>query len=132
MAFVCAMPMEMVPLKRRLSLEKRSIGSLGVFAGSLGDRPIVAIVTGVGGVRAAEGVERLVETIDIDHVVVVGIAGAVHDVPIGSLVVPLVVVNGTTGAEYRPAQLGARSPRGTLWTCDRLITDLDDIAHLRA
>ena len=132
-AFVCAMPMEIIPLKRRLSLKKTVIGSLEVYAGLLGDRPVVAIVTGIGSVLAAEGVERLVEAIDIEQVVVVGITGAVdNETPIGTLVLPAVVVNGTTGAEYRPKQLGGGNPRGKMWTSDELITDLDVIARLRA
>jgi adenosylhomocysteine nucleosidase len=132
-AFVCAMPMEIIPLKRKLSLEKAVIGSLEVYAGSLGDRPVVAIVTGIGSVLATEGVERLVEAIDIEHVVVVGITGAVdNEAPIGTLVLPAVVVNGTTGAEYPPTRLGGDEPRGKMWTSEVLITDLDVIARLRA
>lgn len=132
-AFVCAMPMEIIPLKRKLSLEKTVIGSLEVYAGSLGDRSIVAIVTGIGSVLASEGVERLVAAIDIEQVVVVGIAGAVDsETPIGTLVLPAVVINGATGAEYRPKQFGGGNPRGKMWTSDELITDLDVIARLRA
>jgi hypothetical protein len=94
-AFVCAMPMEVIPLQRKLSLEKTKIGSLEVYAGSLGERPVVAIVTGIGGVLAAQGVERLVEAMDIEEVVVVGITGAIdNETPIGALVLPAVVVHG--------------------------------------
>jgi adenosylhomocysteine nucleosidase len=132
-AFVCAMPMEITPLKRKLFLEKTTIGSLEVYAGSLGNRPVVAIVTGVGNMLAAQGVERLVEATDIEHVIVVGIAGAVdHETPIGTVVLPAVVVNGTTGAEFTPTQLGGGKPRGKMWTSDELITDLAVIARLRA
>jgi adenosylhomocysteine nucleosidase len=132
-AFVCAMPMEIVPLKRRLSLEKTVVGSLEVYAGSLGDRAIVAIVTGIGSVLAAQGIQRLVEAIDIEHVIVVGITGAVDiETPIGTLVLPTAVVNGTTGAEYRPKQLGRGTPWGKMWTSDELSTDLDVIARLRS
>jgi adenosylhomocysteine nucleosidase len=132
-AFVCAMPMEIVPLKRQLSLETAAIGSFEFYTGQLGDRPIVAIVTGIGSVLAAEGVERLLEAIDVEHVVVVGITGAVDsDTPVGTLVQPMVVVNGATGTEYRPTHLGKGSPNGKMWTSDQLITDLDVVTGLRA
>ncbi len=126
------MPMEIVPLKRKLSLRKTHRGSLVVYTGSLGDRPVVGIVTGIGGVLAAEGVEHLLERIEIEHLVVVGIAGALDsEAPIGALVTPSVVVNGTDGAVYRPTQLGGGKPTGTLWTSDDLITDPDVITRLR-
>jgi adenosylhomocysteine nucleosidase len=131
-AFVCAMPMEIAPLKRKLALKKTVIGLFEVFAGSLDGRPVVAIVTGIGGALASQGVERLADAIDIDHVVVVGIAGAIDgDTPIGTVVRPAVVVNGDTGAEYRPHQLGEGTPKGKMWTSDELLTDLDVIARLR-
>jgi len=127
------MPMEIIPLRRKLSLEKTAFGSLEVYAGLLVERPVVAIVTGIGGVLAAEGVERLVEALDIEQVVVVGITGAVdNDTPIGTLVLPAVVVHASTGAEYRPKQFGGGSPRGKMWTSDELITDHDVIARLRS
>ena len=132
-AFVCAMPLEFIPLKRKLSLEKTVIGSLKVYAGSLDDRPVVAIVTGIGSVLAAERVERLIEAIDVEHVVVVGVTGAVdNETPIGTLVLPAVVVNGATGAEYRPNRLGGGNPKGKMWTSDELITDHDVIVRMRA
>lgn len=132
-AFVCAMPMELVPLKRMLSLRKTAVGSLEVYAGSIGDRPVVAVVTGIGGVLAAQGVERLIAAFDVERVVVVGITGAVdNDIPIGTVVLPAVVVNGATGAEYRPTRLGGGTPKGKMWTSGELITDLDVIAHLRS
>jgi adenosylhomocysteine nucleosidase len=132
-AFVCAMPMELSPLRRKLSLKKTVVGSLEVYAGALGDRPVVAIVTGIGGVLATERVERLIELIEIERVLVVGITGSLDDeTPIGTLTVPAVVVNGATGAEYRPSRLGGDNPRGKMWTTNELITDLDVIARLRA
>jgi adenosylhomocysteine nucleosidase len=126
------MPMEIAPLKRKLSLERTVIDSIDVYTGSLGDRPVVAVVTGIGSVLAADGVEHLIRTIDVEHVVVVGIAGAVDDeTPIGTVVVPKIVVNGATGAAYEPLQMGGEDPRGTMWTSDELITNLDVVAQLR-
>ena len=134
LAFVCAMPMELDPLARKLGLEEATVGAgVPVRAGTLGDRPVVAIVTGMGTELATAGTTRLLDAVAVARVVVVGITGAVDDdTPIGTLVLPEVVVNGTTGAAFRPAPLGGGSPAGTMWTTDTLITDLDEIATLRA
>jgi adenosylhomocysteine nucleosidase len=132
-AFVCAMPLELKPLKRKLSLEKASVETLEIYTGCLGQRPVVAMVTGIGSILAAQRVERLLETIDIEQVVVVGITGAVDDeTPIGALVLPAIVVNARTGTEYRPTPLGEGVSRGKMWTADELITDPDVLSNLRA
>ncbi len=131
-AFVFAMPMELVPLTRTLSLEKRSDGGQERWVGQLGRRPVVAIVTGMGTALATAGVERLLADVEVDRVVVVGITGAIHDeTPIGTLIRPSVVIDGATGTEYRPEPLGPVAPDGAMWTSDSLITDPDTLARLR-
>ncbi len=133
LAFVCAMPMELTPLKRKLSLRRSRAGTLDVHLGTLGDQPVVAIVTGMGTALATQGLERLLEAVEVGRVVVVGITGAIDDdTPFGTLVLPERVVNSATGAEYRPERLGTGEPRGTMWTTDELTTDQELLATLRA
>jgi hypothetical protein len=65
--------------------------------------------------------------------VVFGITGAVeNETPIGTLVLPEVVVNSATGTEYRPHPMGDGAAHGKMWTGDVLLTDPDEIADLRA
>jgi nucleoside phosphorylase len=131
-AFICAMPMELEPLRAKLDLRPSTVGGVTVEAGTLDDRRVVAIVTGMGTDLATAGTTRLLDAVTVERVVVVGITGAVeNETPIGTLVLPEVVVNGATGAEYRPAPLGDGIPAGTMWTTDTLITDQDEIAGLR-
>ena len=131
-AFVCAMPMELAPLVRSLSLTKQTVGTVEGAVGRIGARPVVAVVTGMGTALAAAGVEALLAARDIDRVVVVGITGAVGDeLPVGALVRPERVVDGASGAAFRPDPLGPGSPSGTLWTSDSLITDAATLAGLR-
>jgi nucleoside phosphorylase len=67
----------------------------------------------------------------IGHVLVVGVAGGIGPtVAIGDLVVPERVLDLDSGAEHRPARLGAETPRGTLVTCGKLVTDLQVIGRL--
>jgi nucleoside phosphorylase len=132
-AFICAMPMELSPLVKKLSLHKTEIGGVAVRSGTLGDQRVVAIVTGMGTKLAREATERMLDAISVDRVVVVGITGAVeNETPIGTLILPEVVVNSATGNEYRPAPMGGGTPSGKMWTGDALLVDPDVLAGLRA
>jgi adenosylhomocysteine nucleosidase len=129
LAFICAMPMELVPLARRLRLRRDG----DVSRGTLGTRPVVATVTGMGTELAEEGTRRLLAAEGpIDHVVVVGITGATGPEPaIGTVIRPRTVIHSGTGSEHRPVHLGPGSATGTMWTTDSLTTDLGELVRLR-
>jgi adenosylhomocysteine nucleosidase len=128
-AFVCAMPMELRPLRRRLGLRKSGLG----YAGRIGDRAVIAVITGIGPALADAATARLLDAVDIDLVIVVGIAGAVESqTPIGTLVLPQLVINGTDGSAHRPKPLRTGTAHGKLWTTDELLLDPAVHADLRA
>ncbi len=133
-AFVCAMPMELAPLRRPLSLSAIGKDRPRVYRGRLDGRPVAAVTTGMGPTLARRGVERMLESVgEPERVVVVGITGALCDEPpIGTLVCPERVVDGATGAAYRPAALRGASPSGTMWTTAELLTDPALLEALRA
>lgn len=127
-AFVCAMPMELRPLRRRLGLRKTGLG----YAGRVGDRPVVAVVTGIGTALAHAATVRLLDAVEVELVIVVGIAGAIgNQIPIGTLVLPQLVVSGTDGSAHRPTPLRVGTPYGKLWTTDELLLDQAQHADLR-
>jgi adenosylhomocysteine nucleosidase len=131
-AFVCAMPMELVPLTRDLGLTESDVDGRAVQVGRVGERAAVGMVTGMGTRLAGDGVEWLLDAYDVVHLFVVGIAGAgMGDAPIGALVMPEVVVHGPSGREHRPTRLGAHEHAGHMWTSDELIDDLDELAALQ-
>jgi adenosylhomocysteine nucleosidase len=131
-ALICAMPMELKPLTRRLRLQKTEVAGVTVRSGFLGTREVVAIATGMGTALATEATERLLEAVTPEHVLVFGITGAVDDeIEIGAMVHPELVVNSETGAEYRPVQLTDAPARGTMWTTN-VITPADELPALRA
>ena len=133
LAFICAMPIELTPLVRNLGLTPTEIGGVSAHTGTLADRDVVAIVTGMGTELARRHTTRLLDAVPVARVIVFGITGALEsETPIGTLVLPEVVVNSHTGAEYRPAPLGGGTPRGRMWTTDGLTTDPDVLARLRA
>jgi nucleoside phosphorylase len=126
-AFVCAMPMELEPLTRELGLVETEVDGQTVQTGRLGARDVVGIVSGMGTRLAAAGAEWLLDAYDVEHVFVVGIAGAgMGAAPIGALVMPEVVVHGPSGREHRPTRLGDHDHAGHMWTNDELIDDLDE------
>jgi adenosylhomocysteine nucleosidase len=132
-AFICAMPMELKPLVKQLGLHKTTVGAVEMQAGTLGGRDVVAVVTGMGTKLATAATERLLDAVEVERVVVFGITGAVeNETPIGTLILPEVVVDSATGSEHRPAPLGTGTPQGKMWTTDVINTDLDFIAGLRA
>jgi adenosylhomocysteine nucleosidase len=122
------MPMELRPLRRHLRLRKSGAG----YVGKVGDRAVTAIVTGIGTALAGSATARLLDAVDVEWVVVVGITGAIDDTPIGALVLPEQVVNGADGSVYRPTPLRVGNAHGTMWTTDELLTDRDTHAELRS
>lgn len=128
-AFMCAMPMELRPLRRRLRLRKSELG----YAGWIGDRPVTAVITGIGTALAHAATVRLLDEVDVERVIVVGIAGAIENqTPIGALVLPEFVVSGADGSEHRPTPLRVGNAHGKLWTSDELLLDPAVLADLRA
>src|SRR6185437_2244709 len=117
LAFVCAMPMELTPLARELGLEEADVDGVSVHRGALDGRDVVAIVTGMGTELATADIERLLEAVEVEHVFVVGITGALeNETPIGTVVLPEVVVLGVSGREHRPTRLGDAEHQGRMWT----------------
>jgi adenosylhomocysteine nucleosidase len=127
-AFVCAMPMELRALRRLVRLRKTRLG----YAGRIGEHRVVAAVTGVGTALARAAAIRLVDAVDVEWVIVFGIAGGIgNQIPIGTLVLPQLVVSGADGSVHRPTPLRVGTPYGKLWTTDELILDQAQHTDLR-
>jgi len=130
-AFVFAMPIELEPLVRTLSLVPTQVNGVAVHEGTLDGRAVVAIVTGMGTELATAGTRRLLDAVPVRWVLVVGITGALeNETPIGTLVNPEIVVNSETGREFRPAPLAQGSPFGKMWTTNGLTTEARDLTAL--
>ena len=118
------MKSELRPVVKAFGLRAERRGGFDVYAGVVGNADVVASTTGIGTALAVAATERLLGLGAFDHVMVVGIAGGVGpSVRIGDVVIPQVVVDGTTGTEYRPAAIEAPVPRGTIVTSDDFIVD---------
>ena len=131
-AFVCAMPMELRPLTKRLGLQKAELGGGPARTGTFDGRDVVAIVTGMGTALAGAGIARLLSAVTPAQVLVVGITGAVDDeTPLGTLVLPERVIDHASGREHVHRLLGPGEVRGAMWTTD-VITTADELPALRA
>jgi adenosylhomocysteine nucleosidase len=108
------MPSEFEPLAKALSLQRNG----EQWTGTAGSIALVAAKTGIGTRLAAAAAERLLDTTEVDHVMVVGIAGGMGASRVGEVIFPEAVVDKASGSEYRPTPLGGVEPRGRLITHD--------------
>src|SRR5688572_12358216 len=130
-AFLAPMKSELRPLLTKLSLERVERGDAVFHEGTIGKVDVVAGLTGIGMKPAAAAAEQILDAYSPAHLIVVGIAGGVppHS-KVGDLLVPEVVANGETGAEYRPARLGDIALRGRLVSDDEFLSADEDIARI--
>jgi adenosylhomocysteine nucleosidase len=131
-AILAAMVPELQPLVRALRLAPAPPLGARAFRGTHGAIDVVAAVTEMGTQAATDVTTRLLDATAVDHVLVVGICGAVaRELAIGELIVPARVVDEASGCVLRPKPLGG-SPRGVLMTTDSLHTDPAVIARFAA
>jgi adenosylhomocysteine nucleosidase len=131
-AMLAPMVPELAPLKKKIPLRKVEDGN-GAYTheGMVGDVRVVAAMTGIGTKPATETTERLLAGIQVDHLMVVGVAGGMGPtVAVGDLVLPALVIDEATGKEVTPDTLGERQARGTLVTSDKFGYDEETTATL--
>jgi adenosylhomocysteine nucleosidase len=127
------MPSEMKPFVRTMSLQVSRLGDLNVYTGAAGDVQIVATTTGMGTKLATDVTERFLAAADVEHVIVMGIAGGVSpDSQIGDVVEPEAAILGPTGAEYRATPLAGETPSGKIHTSDEMLLTEEVLAPWRA
>jgi adenosylhomocysteine nucleosidase len=130
-AMLAPMTHELEPLVRLIGLEPDDHDD-GLHRGTTGDVEVVSFVTTMGMAAGAAAAERAL-TLDVDHVMVVGIAGGVdHSLKVGALVVPEIVLDRAKGTSFLPTGAGDVTPRGIVSTGDELITDPATIAAMEA
>jgi adenosylhomocysteine nucleosidase len=125
------MTLELRPLVKRLGARSSKVEGITVFTAPLGDIEVVVSRSGVGPSAARAATERLLDRLQVDHVVVSGIAGGIDpDSVIGGVVVPDTVVDVSSGRKYQTSPLGALPQSGTVGTVDELINDPVRLAGL--
>jgi len=132
LAFLAPMPSEFRPLQRTLSLRRISDGDPPIYTGTFAGRYVVASLTGIGTTRAARRTEQLLDRYDVEHLVVIGVAGGMGiGVKVGDVVIPEVVIDYADGATFRPSPGEATPASGRLITSGDFITDTEVLGRLR-
>jgi adenosylhomocysteine nucleosidase len=113
---------ELEPIVRKLGLEDERDGEQ--YRGRAGAVEVVAMLTTMGMAAGAAAARRMLE-LEVDLVMVVGIAGGVSQssVTIGDVIMPEVVIERSTGRTLRPSWFHDHAPRGHLSCGDDLIVD---------
>jgi len=121
---------ELEPLVRMLALAPVSGAPDKRHMAVLDGVEFIAATTGIGMAAATGAAKRMLDDLAVDHVIVVGIAGGVAaDAEIGDVIVPVVVVDGSTGREHRPTPIGDVEPFGRIVTSDDLLVEPDAFAQ---
>jgi nucleoside phosphorylase len=130
-AILAPMRQELAAVVKAMSLETGQVGDVTMEVGRVGEAEVVATTTGMGMDLARRRTEELLDATPVDHVMVVGIAGGVGPtVAVGDVILPRIVVDGSTETEYRPDHLGAPVTEGTIVSSDDFMVDPDVVAAL--
>jgi nucleoside phosphorylase len=107
------MPSELRPVVKVFGLDKDSL------EGRIGSHEVRAAKTGIGIDLATQAANKMVDRGDVDHVVVVGIAGGLGPTsPVGALVIPEAVEDFPDAVSFVPAPLGGLTPTGIIVSSD--------------
>jgi adenosylhomocysteine nucleosidase len=125
---------ELRPIVKKLSLKRsHNAANSQFYVGQAKTVEVSAAAVGVGPVAAAKATSRLLDSVQVDQVIVCGIAGAVEpDCPIGKVLVPAVVIDGDAGIELYPTGWIGLSLKGTIMTTSTLVTEQASIQELIA
>ncbi|MET0665936.1 MAG: 5'-methylthioadenosine/S-adenosylhomocysteine nucleosidase [Acidimicrobiales bacterium] len=113
------MPSELRPVVKAFGLRRGRSGSLEGHVGRAGEADVVATTTGIGTELATTAAQRMLDRGEVDHVVVVGIAGGIGPTTaVPDLIIPEAVVDWPELREHRPAPLGRLVGAGTIVSSD--------------
>lgn len=125
------MTMELKPIVKLLGARPSEAGGTKFYNGQCGPLDVLVSQIGVGPSVAASSTGRLLDQFAVERVILSGIAGGIHpSSAIGTVIVPDVVVEVSSGKELRPSRLGDAGMGGKVGTVDELIVDPSRIAGL--
>jgi len=130
------MPLEMDAITTAFGLRPTSDAAGAPWTGRVGASDVTAIHIGMGPPLTRQATAQLFDDPAADrpdHVMIAGICGGVDpDLDVGTLLNPEIIVDATSGTEYRHAPPGDVPLDGKLLTTEGLHLDLELSARLRA
>lgn len=133
-AIVSAMSSELKPVRRALGLDGRPQAESSYTRGMYKGVTVITAVTSMGLAAAQSATEGLFANAgyDIDHVFVVGIAGANDPgLKIGDVVIPASVVDERDGISRYPVNISDRHASGVIYSTDQLAYSKKFVALLQ-
>ena len=125
------MPSELGPVVKAMGLH-RDQGSDGkVHRGRVGVVDVVARRTGMGLALATAATTELLDAFEVDHVLVVGIAGGIGDTRVGQVLRPAAAIDRTSGTRYDATALDGALD-GVVSSSDEFLVDPERVAALVA
>ena len=138
-ALLAPMRIELLAVARTFRLQRAAAtGAVPSHTGRLPDGTEVgAVMIGVGTAAARAATERMLTTpgVEVERVIVVGVAGGIDEgLSIADVVVPEAVVDAATGTARAATALaaGPLARAGRMLTSDDLLTGADNLSRLRA
>ncbi len=121
------MPSELAPVVKTMRLT-RAEGPT-VHTGRVGTVDVVATRTGMGLTLARSATTDLLDNFEIDHVLVVGIAGGIGDARVGDVLRPAAAIDRSSGTRYDATPLTGEV-EGVVSSSDEFLVDPERVAAL--
>jgi adenosylhomocysteine nucleosidase len=134
-AILSAMPSELAPIRRVLGLGVEPQAGPSYVRGVYKGVTVITAVTKMGLAAAQKATEELFTNFgaDIDHLFVVGIAGAYDPgLNVGDVLTPEFVVDERDGVARYPVNLSESKSSGVIYSTDQLCYDKTFVAMLRS
>ena len=119
------MPSELGPVVKAMGLTR---GDDRAHHGRIGSVDVIAMPTGMGLTLATAAATRMLDDADVDHIMVVGIAGGLGSSRVGELVCPEVVIDRASYAEFTATPFAAAA--GKISSSDDFVVDPELVARL--
>ena len=125
------MPSELGPVVKAMGLHREEGGDGNVHRGRVGVVDVVARRTGMGLALATAATTELLDAFEVDHVLVVGIAGGIGDAHVGQVLRPAAAIDRTSGTRYDATALDGTLD-GVVSSSDEFLVDPERVAALVA